>query len=353
MEKRLMRLVWNDNNWETPIKRKHNPSLWKDGKSNASFEKAFGFGGEDWLFNTRYNLDGVQYGYIRGVDHMSKDVEFIDILYLFTIEPETKKRLLVAKINNVEIIEGYNDEQRIIAPLLNKYREQHIEELKYAEAHFQALNKFELQANIRFSLDNVKRYGYANEMQVLEGNKYNRFTPYILDDVFESKLLQNIADPINFTFKSGKAKTVMSHTRNYKRQSGINIRLHSDITDDLYKYLLNCENVRRDNVSIETSRVGVKIVDGVVRSNMNYSLYEVKTFNTASANIREALGQLLEYAHLYEYIVIEKLVIIGPAPMSNNEMAYFIRIRGAINIRLEYWAYNINGKNIKDKFVKY
>ncbi|MDI1234542.1 MAG: hypothetical protein PSX81_09690 [bacterium] len=353
MEKRLMRLVWNYNDWETPIERKYNTSLWKDGKNDASFEKSFGFGGEDWLFNSRYNIDGFQYGYIRGVDKLSSSLESIDELFLYTIDSASKKRLLVAKIMNVEIIEGYDEIQNFISPIINGFLDHHIDELKVVGADYQRIIDNPLQFNVRFKLEDVTKYGYLNEIKVLSTPSFSRFTPYIVDNTLEKKLLNNIITPSTFIFKKGKSKSVEAHKRTNLGGQSFNKRVHSDITEDLYKYLIDIKSVNKDKISIENSRVGGCVVDGVIQHTNTYSFFEIKTASTAIANIRDAMGQLIEYSHLDKNTKIEKLIIVGPAMMNNEEEKYFNRIRNAINLKLEYWGYKMNEKKLKDKFKVY
>lgn len=348
-----MRIVWNDNNWETPIKKRHNPSLWKDGKNNASFENSFGFGGEDWLFNSRYNINGYQYGYIRGVEHLSDDLEFIDELYLYTIDSYSKKRLLVAKINNVEVIEGYNEVQSIISPVLKKFKEQRIEELKAVDAYYKALDIFELQSNVRFKPADINFFGYLNEIEQLNKSSFYRFTPYKVDDELEQILLKNILSSVIFTFKKGKSKPIKSHTRTMGLSNCVNLRAHTDISEDLYDYLHKVLEISKDFISIENSRVSGRIIDGTIIDSNKYTFFEIKTHSYALANIRDAIGQLLEYSHLDPKIKIEKLVIIGPAIMNKFEEEYLNRIRNSIKLKLEYWAYMVNEKQLKSKFRIY
>jgi hypothetical protein len=60
MEERLLRIAWNKNNWEFPSG--HKWSKENQGKKNIAYENQYGFGGEEWLFNLRYNIKGYQYG---------------------------------------------------------------------------------------------------------------------------------------------------------------------------------------------------------------------------------------------------------------------------------------------------
>jgi hypothetical protein len=100
-----------------------------------------------------------------------------------------------------------------------------------------------------------------------------------------------------FIFNNSKIKLV--EKRNYtsiEQNTNINIR-HSIIQASLYKIL--CEQYGEDNVGLENNINGGKI-DVVVKDNGGYIFYEIKTGNNAESCIRQALGQLFEYAFYLE-----------------------------------------------------
>jgi len=80
-------------------------------------------------------------------------------------------------------------------------------------------------------------------------------------------------------------------------------------------------------------------------------LFEIKTSNSASSNIRQALGQILEYALLDGELNCSKLIIVGPARLRESETEYFDRLKKFINIALEYWMYDSSATKIDDKFI--
>jgi hypothetical protein len=74
------RLTSNDNHWEFPSSHP-----WKSSNqhnSNILFENQYGFGHEEWLLNQRYNLNGYQYGFIRGIQDSREGIEHYDEVYL-------------------------------------------------------------------------------------------------------------------------------------------------------------------------------------------------------------------------------------------------------------------------------
>mgnify|MGYP000448125579 CR=1 FL=1 len=69
-------------------------------------------------------------------------------------------------------------------------------------------------------------------------------------------------------------------------------------------------------------------------------------------NIRNALGQILEYAYLDDQVSIEKLIIIGPVELKDHEKIYLNRINQLLAPDLEYWAYLPEQEQLKNQFLK-
>lgn len=74
----------------------------------------------------------------------------------------------------------------------------------------------------------------------------------------------------------------------------------------------------------------VRHVDGTV------TYYEVKTGASASACIRQAVGQLLEYAYWTDGIGVRRLVVVGDVPLRPDEAEYLDRLRATFGLPLDY-----------------
>ena len=150
IDKRIMRLTWNSNNWETPCGHSWHPKNQRN--SAIAYENQYGFGHEEWLFNERFRIGGYQYGYIRGVNNLSEDVEFLDQITLYTIRDD-KQRCLVGNIHNVEIIEGYEEEEEKIENLIASYMPSMLDELKKVNADYDRFKNDYLLPNVKFKWD--------------------------------------------------------------------------------------------------------------------------------------------------------------------------------------------------------
>lgn len=65
-------------------------------------------------------------------------------------------------------------------------------------------------------------------------------------------------------------------------------------------------------------------------------LYEIKPYYSARKCIREALGQLLDYAHLEGQSDGLRLIVVGPTPASESDRAYVEFIQQHLNLTFEY-----------------
>jgi hypothetical protein len=111
---------------------------------------------------------------------------------------------------------------------------------------------------------------------------------------------------------------------------------HNEIQKKLYHRLVS--QYGDSNVSFEnTSGVGTR-VDVVVRREDKYWFYEIKTAQSPRACLREAIGQLLEYAFWPGSPHVTRLVIVGETPIDNDGAEYLRRLKEGFALPLEYEA---------------
>ena len=91
--------------------------------------------------------------------------------------------------------------------------------------------------------------------------------------------------------------------------------------------------------------VGTEILSGnglpidvvVKHEDETYSLYEIKTSHDPRICIREAIGQLLEYAYWPGGgPVVKHLVIVGPNPMDDEAEEYLTELKGRFGLPIRY-----------------
>lgn len=116
----------------------------------------------------------------------------------------------------------------------------------------------------------------------------------------------------------------------------VDIRLrHNEIACALYKQLH--EAAGSDSVEFERPAASGGRFDARVRhADGTSTWYEIKTAASAGACIRQAVGQLLEYAYWSEGPRVRSLVVVGDVPLRSDEEAYLNRLRTLFNLPLDY-----------------
>ncbi len=336
-----MRITWNEFNWEKPSG--HFWSKENQSKKNIAYENQYGFGHEEWLFNQRYRINGFQYGYIRGVKKASLENELIDELYLYTKDTEGNY-FFIGILKNVERISQNKKEQNLIRATFDKYFEVAIEELKEVNSDYTELQRTGMIPTLKFKWEDANILDEPIPIKI-DDSKYRRYQSYNLTQELENFIEKHLIEQIELNFRPGKAKSKSSYTTSRKKGKREVKSLHVEIIDFLYEYLL--EKTDKNNLSVEKSSVNGKIIDLLEKVEDNkFIFYEVKTSNSGLTNIREAIGQILEYALIDEKIIPKKLIIIGPAKLNDNEKKYLKRLGKTITIKLEYWFYNAENKEL-------
>lgn len=148
-----------------------------------------------------------------------------------------------------------------------------------------------------------------------------------------NSIIQKSVNKGKIAFKHGiripsKETIRIVHSKNYAIND-----LHNQLALKLYDDLVTSYGA--ENVGTEIS-IGNRRIDVVVKNNLIYDLFEIKTYETEEKCIREALGQILEYAYYDNSDPIGKLVIVGPAPLSKEAEMYLKKLRETYNINIHY-----------------
>jgi hypothetical protein len=138
-----------------------------------------------------------------------------------------------------------------------------------------------------------------------------------------------------FKFRPGYriAKATSAKVSQAQRELDVNLR-HNILQESLCRRLsakYGDKNVRDEN----PSGVGTKI-DVVVRQNDEYWFYEIKTDDSPRACIRQALGQLLEYAFWPGTQVAARLIVVGEKALGEEGAKYLHTLRERFSLPIEY-----------------
>lgn len=331
--KKLSRICWNSNNWKKPSG--------DEGKSKNkdSYEYQYGFGHEEWIFDTNKIIDGYHYAYLQSIyNHGDRKCVYDISLYTIKSEGNKKIRYWLGEIIQVEAVDAEESKR-----ILNIYKEKGWYNEMKAQLGAVGADTYEFDKIreedffvIRFKPENllsVTPYSFPYTDPAVPSNYYN--------------LLNFICNPsINrqnesFRFVSGnKDKKEIGNRENSK--SDIEIKyLHNSIQKGLYDLL--CSEYGDDNVGTGNNTGYNSRIDVAVRlSNSTFNFYEIKTGTSVLACIREALGQIIEYVHFRRIPVsVDKMFIIGMCPPNEEEIRYIENLRREYNIPIYYRQYFI------------
>ncbi|MFX1707161.1 hypothetical protein PV783_24550 [Chitinophaga sp. CC14] len=335
-EKRLLRLTYNNKMWQSPIRHKWSE---KNRDKNVAFENQWGFGFEEWLTHPSFSQDGYQYGAIRGADDIKNLFQSIREVYLFTLNQETGERFLVGMIRNLELIATFSPLRSISRAILVRNLPVMKEHLGTTGADSKGLERLQYPS-VRFRLEDLVLYEDMIPADELHTNQFKRFIPYKIDGPLNDFLKKH--RPLDkFEFKEGRGKRGGASKRTSSEKETTVNDLHVRIVDALECLLSKADSPLKGKIGVEKCGFGPHIADIVVQHDGDsYSIIEVKTSRNIRWNIRDALGQLIDYAFWYPGLNVQKLVIVSPERIGRREHQYFSRVKAVLTFELEYWWYN-------------
>jgi hypothetical protein len=147
---------------------------------------------------------------------------------------------------------------------------------------------------------------------------------------------QPITASINATFQFSSGCSIKASATlitQAEKQLNINLR-HNKLQEALYNRLVS--QYGEDNVGTELpSGIGTS-VDLVVRQGAKYWFYEIKTSPSPRACLREAIGQLLEYAFWPGAQEATRLVVVGETAIDKAGKEYLYCLRRRFSLPIEY-----------------
>lgn len=331
-EHKVARLCWNTERWQKPSGK-----LGKS-KNKDLFEFRYGFGHEEWLFDTSKLIQGYHYAYIQPIGS-HRDIynarEFN--ISFYSIDSESNQRWWIGRINNVQII----DEEEALA-VFEQYQklgwyEEMIAQLEQVGASVEGFRNF--SAPTSFAVLKYK----PEDLELLdEPLEFQKDDPAVKSDYYNLKNLvqePELSRIREFIFAPGhnpkKGKSISSYQER-KRENNL---LHNRIQSALFKELAKIYG--EGNVGTENPTGTGTLIDVVIRHSDGYCFYEIKTSPTLKQCIRDALGQLLEYAYYGNSVQIREFVIVSPNKMTNACFGYISLLRKEYKIPIRYQRFDV------------
>jgi hypothetical protein len=342
IQEKMARICWNsDNYWRKPSGR--------EGKSlsTSSYERKYGFGHEEWLFDLDKTIDGYHYGAIQPIGaHQDSYYEYCEKnkvcfkILLYTRNAVDKKWYWVGWLNKVEVISSkeakkiYEEYKKLGWLDLMK------EDLMSVGGKIDELDSGNI-CNIKFLPDDI--IPMNNGLQPFDINQKMTNHRYILLNT-NSKIKNSFENP---EADKNHKTTFIRSSDGYLKEYEFTHRL---IQDAFFNYLQrNFINKTLEpeyrkinpNCSIDIYQekdTGVKII------------YEIKTYIDLKYSLRIALGQLLEYGYYPDRDTNYKLILVSDRPISDDIKQYIENLKRLFNLDIGIINFDYQNKILKEVY---
>ena len=325
MEK-IARLCWNTKEWRRPSGKQGKS------KSNDSYENEMGFGHEEWLLDdTKIMPDGYHYGFLEQlrITRTKSDKHYGKVynIHLFTISPNKQKVYLGCLKNAIGVTP--EDSQYVY----NYYQKKGwLDEMKQDILFVGGTVKDftpSFMFNVKFRFEDAI-INYSNQPILKYDSVWHRYNLMDKKGAFEFE-----------KDKDGKIKVLDISIFERIIEAGkiqidpLHKKIQNAVVDLLKKQYTNLQ-LESGTDSTATQRVDIK---GFSKVEKEWHFFEVKTVS-AKRSIREALGQILEYAHYPNAILARKLFIVGPEPPDEKDKTYMQLLREKYNLPVWFRWYS-------------
>lgn len=321
MDTYLARITWNEHQWRRPsgpIRR---------GEQHTYVAK-HGFGHEEWLNRPEWRIGGWCYAFIEGVQRSRARLEGAIInLRLFAISP-SKSRLMVAEIRNAQVLT-----RDASATAFKEFRARGWFRAMQREVTAVGLKASALRQgmdfNIRFRADDLKLFDPPVAGPALL-TRLNRFRLY---PAKTSNLAQWSARAKRAPLLKDKPTSTWMRTLKAARRMEL---VENQMENELDALL----RARYGDASVARQK---DFVDLSVQRDGRRTLIEIKSATVARRAIRDALGQLLDYAFFEAPDTVCELVIVGRGPLLPKDKAYLATLTKRFRLPIRYRRYRLGG----------
>lgn len=322
MIEKITKLCWNDFKWMKPSGT-HGKS-----RSKNSHERYNGYGHEEWLLDKSKVIKGFHYGFVQALNlrtNLHLDQAYKVWLYSFT----EKQKYIVGFIDSCQRISQHDSVEIYKIYKKNGWLREMVVDLETAGILSEPLKNTspEIFFNVRFKINDV--HMFDDYLPLAEEDDNIKISRY--------KLLDKKGD-----FKFKELKDIIGYKRKAVEATFIN-PYHRKIQDTLVSILKKDDRFSKIRKEFE-------FVD--VRATLDKKeiiFYEIKT-DTAKNNIRQAIGQLLEYSFFPSETKSDKMIIIGDREPEENVKAYLNKLRRTTSLNIWYQWINMETKLISNKY---
>lgn len=320
METYLARITWNEHEWRRPsgpIRR----------GEHGTYVAKHGFGHEEWLNRPEWRIGGWCHAFIEGVQRSRARLEGSTInLRLFAISP-SKARLMVGEIRNAQVLT-----QDQSGSAFRKYRARRwFREMQreVADVGLKAGVLSGMDFNVRFRAADLKLFdppvdGPAGLVRL------SRFRLYLTTP---QTLAQWKARAKRAPLTKDKPTSTMMRTMKAARQIELVENQMENELAALLRASLGSNRVQRQ----------ANFVDLSVQEGRRRTIIEIKSATVARRAIREALGQLLDYAFFEAPKAVRRLIVVGRGPLLPRDRTYLATLTKRFRLPIAYRRYRLGG----------
>ena len=321
------RICWNTNGWRKPSDTAH--------ESKGSFYASNSFGFEEWLFNYEWCLNGYKYAFLQPINKnfdSYRDQTFSAALYTKT----DSHTLLVAKVSAIYVPKL--DELRDVFDKMEargwvEQMRDDVEAIGGQTSGLENLTPHQV-SNVRFKPADVTIY---DPMPVFPKDhtvsKNHRYQAYNWDGIDLPGVTHD-----NDTDIPDPTHSEEAYLRAAQQATQVDPK-HKRLQNRLYCAL--CKQYGADAVQYEQDFVDLKVTgpDGD-------TFFEIKTDSSAKRCIRNAIGQLLEYSCYPAAERANRLVVVGDASASSDDIKYLGYLRSRYSIPISYAQFDWEAGNV-------
>jgi hypothetical protein len=330
---KIARICWNTDGW-----RKPSGPLGKS-KHAKAYERRARFGHEEWLLDTMKLIDGWHYGYLQPIGlHRDKYVGQTFNISLYSIENDTRTRWWVGRILDVLVTSPETSRDVYLRYKRQGWVQEMEEQLRSVGADVASFQRTKPEDFFVVQFRPISLDLLDSPMRFSKDDPVVTANYYILLNQHQAPRL--LGNEKQFIFVAGHRKRKYATTSAYDERSTEIDLAHNRLQSAIYKHLSDTLGEASVGTELSTGYYGTR-VDVVVRGKGNtFTFYEIKVSYSIRLCIREALGQLLEYAYYPGAENAWKLVVVSDRPITTEAQQYLASLRQRFGLPIYYQRYD-------------
>lgn len=326
----VTRLTWNTFDWRKPSGQGK--------KEKGTYVARSGFGHEEWLNRSEWVFGGWRYAFLQGVNRQRKRLVGKTLnIRLYTINP-MKERLYVGTLKSAEVIHDETAKRALVFFKKNGLIKQMNDEVGAVGGKSPAfsVHSGSVIANIRFRPESLKMY--QEPIPALPSDRILRFSRYAMIRA-DSNLLKQWAKR---TRRAPWQEPPLTGSVIYKRASRL---VKMDRTEA--KMEIEIKKTLEKQYGEKTVEAQRNFRDIILTTANRRVLIEIKASQDARQAIRDAFGQLLDYAYFDTGLrKMYELFIVGRGAKTPETQIYLDRLRRRFGLEVNYRQYKIGSYHL-------